>query len=561
MYKKLLLATSLAALSVPAMSATWSTAGLGIVAVEHTDEGIANVTEAAGAQASNAVIKLGADFALNDTIKFTYSAAKATNYNWPTNIYSIAPGTATATHEIAAIEAVGQVEVATKVIGAAASIAGFKVGDVCTFESDSTATSYRVIGLGGVGGVTANHLKVSPAVQEATVVGKDVTCVNPKFITFSLINSDTTSVTYRVTALAGTGATSTVGAEVPVPAILVSPDGLAAADVTVSYSAATASNVAMDTTAATAIVAASSTELSYAITTKFNAVVDVETDRVDFASGFDGTDVEDDLVLTIAKDAGTAGNYVSTNTTGVLTLVNAVAADVTDSNSAVITVTGDVAFLDDNAAAGVTAAAAGFTEAGADSTAIDAVAGAYFKITDTTIGANASTVTSTIKNTEGVAIPTSSFTASAVITYESAGDATLTKTIDLGSAGAWTLNGASVTAYGVPMGDAVSRFLWVSNKGTSSAAVSYTATMNGSSYGPYSIATVPGKSSVSVGGLIDTDLAARGIYVAPSSRASIELSAPVKANDITVSASYKHIGDADRLGLETSDTLTVSDAK
>jgi len=66
---------------------------------------------------------------------------------------------------------------------------------------------------------------------------------------------------------------------------------------------------------------------------------------------------------------------------------------------------------------------------------------------------------------------------------------------------------------------------------------------------------------VSVGGLIDTDLTARSIYVAPSSRANINVSAPVKANDITMSASYKHIGDADRLGLETSDTLTVADGK
>ena len=104
------------------------------------------------------------------------------------------------------------------------------------------------------------------------------------------------------------------------------------------------------------------------------------------------------------------------------------------------------------------------------------------------------------------------------------------------------------------MGSAVSRFIWVNNKGATAADFTYTATMNGSSYGPYSVATVAAKTAGSLGGLIDTDLASRGIYVAPSSRANITLTAPVKAADITVSASYKHIGDADRLALETSDT-------
>ena len=111
------------------------------------------------------------------------------------------------------------------------------------------------------------------------------------------------------------------------------------------------------------------------------------------------------------------------------------------------------------------------------------------------------------------------------------------------------------------MGDAVSRFLWISNGGTGSANMKYTITMNGSSYGPYTLATVPGKTAVSIASLIDADILNRSIYVAPNSRANINVSAPVKANDITVSASYKHIGDSDRLGLETSDSLTAVDGK
>jgi len=241
-----------------------------------------------------------------------------------------------------------------------------------------------------------------------------------------------------------------------------------------------------------------------------------------------------------------------------VTLDAAVNDVMTSAQGAVTTIVGDFAYLDDAVTAGVQNTSSGVAQTGADSVAL-ATTGASIAVTDTTVASG--TIVATVDNSEDVAMAAQSFTASTVVTYTSNSVATATKTVDHGSLGSWTLNGASVTAYAVPMGDAVSRFLWVSNGGTSAAAVDYTITMNGTSYGPYSLGTVAGKTSTSVGGLIDTDLAARGIYVAPSSRANINVSAPVKANDITMSASYKHIGDSDRLGLETSDTLTAADGK
>ena len=152
-------------------------------------------------------------------------------------------------------------------------------------------------------------------------------------------------------------------------------------------------------------------------------------------------------------------------------------------------------------------------------------------------------------------LPITSWSGKTTVTYTPATGAATTEVYTWADLGKWTLNGATVTAYGVPMGSSVSRFLWVNNAGTADAAITYTITMNGTSYGPHSIGTVAAKSASSVAGLIDTDLVARSIYVAPSSRANITLTSQVKAADITVSAAYKHIGDADRLTIETSDSI------
>ena len=555
MYKKLLLATAISVASGQALGATWA-ADTATVGVIHTNEGISKVAEATGVPSASPVVRLGAAYAVNDVITLTYSVAKASTASWPTNLYSIKPGTAVATHEVVGIEPVGEDDIALQTIsGNSAGISGFVVGDVCTIGG-RTAELYRIESITAV----SNAITVTPNLVTATAADDAVVCANPEYVVLSYTSgsADGKTVNYRVQSSTAAGnATSSIGAEIPLPSPNVSVAGLTAADATVSFAAATGAGTAMDALSTSKTIATASPEFSYAVSKKFNAVIDVETDRKSYSSQFDTTNTEDDLDLTITLIAGTDGNKATTSTAGVADITNAVTLDATTANSAVTTVVGDFAFLDSSSAAGVTAAAAAFTEANANSTAI-ATTGASYAITDTTI--SAAVITSTVKNTEAAVLPVQSFTASTVVTFTTEGVSN-TRTINHGNVGSWTLNGASVTAYGVPMGPAVSRFLWISNKGTASAAFTYTATMNGTSYGPYSVGTVPGKTSMSVAGAIDNDLSARGIYVAPSSRATIELASPVKANDITVSASYKHIGDSDRLGLETSDTLTILDAK
>ena len=558
MYKKLILASAIAAVSGQAAAATWVTSNFGTqVAVKHTAEGIDKVTEADGVATSGAVLSLGAQFAQNDTITLTYNTAKATNYNWPTNLYGRKPGTSSAsgTSRIGATGiASGNVTTSLIESGNANTLDSSKlaVGDICNF--DGTTVDHRIT----ANDTSNDTITFTPKLAADVAVADTVVCDNPSWVQLGLINSDNTSVTYRVTSVSG-GA-STVGAEIAVPTPDVSVAGLKATKaVTVSYAAATASGVAMDATTATGALGTVIDEITYAVTAKFDGVIDVENDKKVYASNYvAGNTNADSATITATLTAGTEGDKHTIASTGAVTLDAAVNDVMTSAQGAVTTIVGDFAYLDDAVTAGVQNTSSGVAQTGADSVAL-ATTGASIAVTDTTVASG--TIVATVDNSEDVAMAAQSFTASTVVTYTSNSVATATKTVDHGSLGSWTLNGASVTAYAVPMGDAVSRFLWVSNGGTSAAAVDYTITMNGTSYGPYSLGTVAGKTSTSVGGLIDTDLSARGIYVAPSSRANINVSAPVKANDITMSASYKHIGDSDRLGLETSDTLTAADGK
>jgi hypothetical protein len=556
MYKKLILASAIAAVSGQAAAASWVTSNFGTqVAVKHTAEGIDKVTEADGVATSGAVLSLGAAFAQNDTITFTYNTAKATNYNWPTNLYSRKPGAFAAASRIGATGiASGNVTTSLIESGNANTLdsSQLAVGDICNF--DGTTVDHRIT----ANNTTNDTITFTPKLAADVAVGDTVVCDNPTWIKLGLINSTDSSVTYRVTS--ATGGSSSVGTEISVPTPDVSVAALKGTKaVTVAYSAATASGVAMDATAATGAMGTVIDEIKYAVTTKFNGVIDVENDKKVYASNFVTNNTNaDSVVITATLTSGTEGDKHTIADSGAVTLDAAVNDVMTSAQGAVTTITGDFAYLDDAVTAGVQNTSSGLTLTNADSVAL-ATTGASFAITDTTVASEAITVV--VDNSEDVALAAQSFTGSTLVTYTSNSIATATKTVDHGSLGSWTLNGASVTAYAVPMGSSVSRFLWVTNGGATSAAVDYTITMNGSSYGPYSIGSVAAKTSTSVAGLIDTDLTARGIYVAPNSRANINVSAPVKANDITMSASYKHIGDADRLGLETSDTLTAADGK
>lgn len=548
MYKKLIMASAIAMVATNASAATWNS--FGHTAVTHSNEGIEGTADATGVVSTTPVVKLGAEYAVNDTITFTLSQAKAAGYNWPTSFggkdFAIAASNAT----IAVNGTYGSLSTANSL----------DVGDKFTITGNTTQVFTVLTEANTTGTISPNP--TAAIASAAAIVESGATAT----LALGLLSSNSTSATYRFTDVT-TGGTTTIGGLLQVPAVTFDEDNLQSQSATVSFSAATGAGTAMDVLATSAVMAKSVAQFKPVQTTTFNAIVDVENDRkkwslLDQAGSAHSATV--DLHTLQITDAGQAVAGANLRiVSGAMNVGSAVASVPATGTSAVVTITGDFAWLDDDAATALVQASGtdelDVSGSGCTTAALVSTAGAAIQYADT-LG---TACVLNLKSAGTAVIPVQSFGNSSILySYTDAGSSTArTKTLAGPSAGKHTLNGASVTAYAVPMGTSVARYLWVNNKGTASAAVSYTATMNGSSYGPYSIATVAGKSSVSVGGLIDTDLAARGIFVAPSSRAAIELSAPVKANDITVSAAYKHIGDSDRLGLETSDTLTNADNK
>lgn len=549
MYKKLIMASAIAMVATNASAASWNS--FGHTAVTHSNEGIEGTVDSTGVVATTPIVKLGAEYSLNDTITFTLSQAKATGFNWPTSFSGKAFDMGAA-----------NVKITTAGAYTTASADNLSVGDAFTISGNTTQI-FTVLTR-----ATATNGTISPnptaAISTAAAVTESGTIAT---VGLGLLSSSATAATYRFTDVS-TGGNTTIGAMIQVPAVTFDEDNLQSSSATVAFSAATGAGAAMDALATTAVMAASVPQFKTVQTTAWNAIVDVENDRKKWSllsqTGAAHLATQDDHTLQIT-DAGqaVAGANLRIDGSGVMTSGSAVTSVPATITSAVVTVTGDFTWLDDDANTALTQISGteelDISGTGCTTAALVSTAGAAVQYADTL--ANACVLQ--LKSTGLAVIPVQDFGNSSILyTYTAAGDgAVKTSTVAGPAVGKHTLNGASVTAYAVPMGSAVARYLWVNNKGTASAAVSYTATMNGTSYGPYSVATVAGKSSVSVGGLIDADISARGIYVAPSSRAAIELSAPVKANDITVSAAYKHIGDSDRLGLETSDTLTNADNK
>jgi hypothetical protein len=284
--------------------------------------------------------------------------------------------------------------------------------------------------------------------------------------------------------------------------------------------------------------------------TPLDGVVDVEKDRKALVGGTAASSA-DTLVMAYAQPTLAAGTSVNQLTGNLATpTANAAALDWA-AETATHTVNGDFVFMDNGAAAGVQVT--GLADTSGTTTLAMATTGAKFTVTDTAVSAT-NTITIT-KNVAAAVIPVQSFSGSTVLGYNNSAGTAKTKTITHASLGAFTLNGAAVTAYAVPMGDTVSRFLWVSNKGAADAALNATVMAEGTSYGPYAIGTAAAKKATSVGGLIDTALSDAGVTLPNNSRATVTIDSPVKQADITVSAAYKHIGDADRLILETSDTI------
>ena len=557
MFKKTALAASIAIISGSANAATWNTTVPVVTAVIHTKQGIEDVTEAAGVANTNALLVLGAEYANNDTITFTNTVAKATNANWPTSLSTKASSAVTG----ATLDTAGYAAAVTTINTAANN--AWLTGERFTIATDGTSTVHRVI---AGGGGAAKTLTFTPGLAESQAASTQALSRVTSVVSLGLINSTNTAATYRVTGIGGAG--SSINAQIIAPTLNLSPSGLMASANTISMSAETATGLAMDANAAARQTASSVEEYTLTVGTKFDGIVDVENDRKDFTVSTDtpsaagALSTRDSLVYVLANGAGTNGAATSNGTTANVT-ATAVFATETASK---MTIAGDWSFLDNATTAGTQVGVS--TTAGVINTisAADTLVGTStvdtsgdltvtFASINGTQGWGASTTsTLLVTSDQSAAIPVQDYTASHTFTYTSSTTTGNTKTLTA-AAGSWTLNGATITAYGVPWSSATQKFLWVGNAGTTDAVISATVEYGGTTYGPYSVGTVAAKSQAKVNTALDTAMSDAGVSTSAWSRANVTVTSPVKAANIVMNASYKHIADADRLAIPTSDDI------
>lgn len=553
MFKKAIIASAVMAASVSAVSATWAPEWDTTAAVVGT-EGITGVLDSVGVKAtSGGVVRLGTQYYVGDLVTFTYSTPVASANVFPTVFKSATSGTAIGLWQTTTCASTTACVLETTNgadnIGDAIGAGVINVGDRFLFTGSTTV--HTVI----TKPAAAGSITFSPAAATTPNDDVAVTIQGYDVIEFGKQSETANSVTYRVGSFAqhanANGRLNTrVGSLVPAPEVTLTAAGILAgsAATNVKFSSTTAAGVALETISTGKNIISSVSENPITIT-KFDAVIDVAQDNKGFVGGTSVAS-SDVLTFTFTPETTTAvgTNIDSTSTLGLLTAEAGVTAATWNTQSTVHTVTGDFGFMDDAATAGVTSSD---IVASAGTVAL-ATTGASFTVTDTGMATKTVTVT---KDIAAAVIPVQSMTGTSVISYKNNSNIAQTSTITHAALGGFTLNGATVKAYGVPMGSTVSRFIWISNKGATGAIASVTVEAEGTSYGPYAIGTIGAKKTTSFATAIDAALTTAGVVLPDNSRATITITSPIAQANIEMSAAYKHIADADRLTIETSDSL------
>jgi hypothetical protein len=352
--------------------------------------------------------------------------------------------------------------------------------------------------------------------------------------------------------LQGNVATFTIGASdgatsdctVALPDVNVDGASLATAD-TFSFAVSTSRGFGvLESVATTQAVNVGAAEITVTVT-KLNGVIDVNDARNTLTDGAATPAVETtDVGTYLLADA----NVTATDTAGGAVL----------GATSTMTLTGDFSWAASTDAQGaVTYPAVGITAAGG--------AGNIGTVTKTAtsvtwVAKAADTYTATLTPPVGaakVSLPKTDYAFSASLAYTNGLTAAVVTDAVTDDGGAWTLNGASITAYGIPNSTAVTPFLWVQNAGTSTGDISVDVTCDGASIAAIAAGTAAAAANTSIGAVVQAGVDAAGTCPAGSRYdAAITINGP--AADMTVTAGYKVTaadGSSDRLGLETSDSL------
>ena len=359
-------------------------------------------------------------------------------------------------------------------------------------------------------------------------------------VAFAGYQAATKTATYTVQTI---GSGGTAGCVTIFPAVLFDGAVVAAADtVTVNVTTSKgfgatetmAAPAQMINVAATqfAVTAAAGSEADGAA---LNGTIDVSKARYEFTTG-----ALDSVTLNLTDSYAAVGTHAILQATSTMT------------------VTGDFSWAAVTSTAGVTTypGVSVTNGAGGNKGAVTKTATSVSWIA-TTAGTYVLTLTPQAK-AKAVVLPKTPFALSTNITYKRvAADATVLSGVVATVAGAWTLNGANITAYGIPNGASADSFLWISNTGTEEGAISVDVTCDGVTTAGISGGTAVAKTNTRIAALVQAGVDAAGTCGASSRYdAAITVNAPVA--NITVNAGYKVTaadGATDRLTLETSDSL------
>ena len=363
-------------------------------------------------------------------------------------------------------------------------------------------------------------------------------------LTLGKISEDETSVTYRVTELTADDVDdlSTVGADFDLGSDLtVSGDTIRAGEMmTATFSSVTAqTSIALESITSENLFSFEEQFGSGAVDAEFSAEIDVEPGvTVATRSVFVSGDGMDDASVEFSNSGATASNQAALD--GVRVTVNGDFSFIVDEDTATAGTQSDAL----TATQGATTVSASYTDA---STAVLTLeTGSLDDVVVNFDNANNGDGTAAIKR--------GSFTVTGEILYTPVdGDMNSETVIDAADFGEWDINGSAVTVYAMPVSPNVDPFIWVTNNDDGEAPVRVTATTElGATVDLGVVKVVPGNSITRISQEVVDGLNDNGIIYG---RVTLEVVTSAPGCSVNVAASYKVMGDADRLPLETSQTI------
>nr|WP_245785636.1 hypothetical protein [Alkalimonas amylolytica] len=360
-------------------------------------------------------------------------------------------------------------------------------------------------------------------------------------VTFSLISggaANSTSATYRVTAIDTSNGNSSIGSVGTIPALEFAKSNLAAG-ATVHFSAKTNTGLDLDTGGTNDERKVDLVKVVSQFTTtapSFARVIDVEQQRrrftdADAPNGDYTVDGQFNIVSLV-----TGGNVYARPITGVK---HTLAGDFswvrdTDANTAGIQPAAGVFVVDPATCPGLANLTVTVNAVSFECTAVAAN-------TTLTIDPEANRTA-----THNPVLPTQTFSATSEVTYS--GPVATGKVFDAVGAGSWTLNGSSVYIPYMLYGPTAEQTIQLTNKGNQNGDIFATAVVGGNTLDLGKVGTSNARTVTSLNAAIRNAMVAKGVNLAGPGNFAVGLTlvTNVPEQDVTVYSAYQR-GNGDRL--------------